>query len=594
VAAGTRELSLAIDAALGRRPLDLIVRGATVVNVFTAEAYQADVGVAAGRIVTVGELPAGARGRSTRTLDWTGRYLVPGFFDPHFHIGGTQLAVTHLARVLLRHGTTTIASDLQEIYAYGGPRGVRFVLDEARRAGLRILYVPPAHLLGIERQGRFRHPIDAAEMEKMLDWPEAVGINEPPPAQVLGKNPGVLRLIAAAQERHQIFPGHLPGVHGAALQAYTATGASSCHESTNADEALEKLRLGLWAMMRHGSAGPDMPRILPMLVERPVAARWAMVASDEQDVTDLLENGNVNEKLRLAVEAGVDPFAAVQLGTVNPALYYRVDDRIGSVAPGKTADLVAMDDLKSFRVTDVVAGGRLIVRDGKVGGGASPSYPTYLRSAVRWNPRLTASDFNVPARGTEARVRVIGVSGGSFVSEKLEATVTVEEGNARPDPEHDVLKMAVVNRHERRPKIVAGFIKGLELRDGAVASTYCHVHYHALVVGTSEEQMAVAAGALTDMQGGVAVVSGRKVIARWELPLVGVFATESPERAAKGLAGVNEALKTIGCAFASPVLGLSFVALTTIPHYGMTERGLYEVVEQRFVPVAMRELPVVQ
>jgi adenine deaminase len=585
MASGTRELSWAIDAALGQRPLDLVVRGATLVNVFTAECYPADVGVARGKIVTVGELPNGSIARRTRVLDWSGRYLVPGFLDPHFHIGGTQLGVTQLARILLRHGTTTIASDLQEIYTYGGPRGARFVLDEARRAGLRILFVPPAHLLGIERQGRFRHPISAGEMEAMLDWPEAVGINEPPPAQVLGKNPGVLRLLAAVRERHQIFPGHLPGVHGPPLQAYAASGASSCHESTNADEALEKLRLGLWTMMRQGSAGPDMPRILPLIVGRPGTARWAMVASDEQDVADLLENGNVDHKLRLAVKAGVDPIAAVQMGTVNPALYYRVDERHGSVAPGKAADLVAVEDLKSFGVTDVVAGGRDVVRDGKIRGSTSPVYPAYLRSAVRWNPRLTPSSFMVAARGREVNVRVIGVHDGSFVSERLEATVPVEAGNARPTPEHDVLKMAVVNRHERRPRIETGFVKGLGIADGAVASTYCHVHYHALIVGTSEEQMAIAADALSDMQGGVAVVSGTKVIARWPLPLVGVFATDPPARAAKALVTVNRALKEIGCSFSSPVLGLSFVALTTIPNYGMTERGLYDVEKQRFVSV---------
>jgi adenine deaminase len=585
IARGMNELSLTIDAALGKRPLDLVVRGANLVNVFTAECHEADIGIWRGRIVTVGELPGGAVARSTRVLDWSGRCLVPGFLDPHFHIGGTQLAVTQLARVLLRHGTTTIASDFQEIYAYGGPRGVRFVLNEAHRAGLRILFVPPAHLLGIERQGDFRHPIDAAEMEAMLDWPEAVGINEPPPAQVLGKNLGVLRLLAAAQARKQMFPGHLPGVHGAQLQAYTAAGASSCHESTNADQAHEKLRLGLWAMMRQGSAGPDMPRILPLFVEKPGMSRWAMVASDEQDVTDLLENGNVNHKLRLAVGAGVDPIAAVQMGTVNPALYYRVDDRLGSVAPGRAADLVAVEDLTSFRVTDVIAGGRIVVRDQKISGEASPTYPSFLRSAVRWSPPLTPEDFRVSTKGSEAHVRVIGVSDGSFVSEKLEATVPVVDGNARPVAERDVLKIAVVNRHARRPSVLTGFVNGLELVDGAVASTYCHVHYHALVIGTSEEQMAIAADALREMQGGVAVVSGRKVIARWSLPLVGVFATEPPAQAARNLTRVNQALKKIGCAFASPVLGLSFVALTTIPHYGMTERGLYDVDEKRFVPV---------
>jgi adenine deaminase len=296
----------------------------------------------------------------------------------------------------------------------------------------------------------------------------------------------------------------------------------------------------------------------------------------------------VNGKLRLAVGAGVDPVAALQLGTVNPAVYYRVDDRLGSVAPGKAADLVAVEDLTRFEVTDVVAAGVPVVRDGKIARASSPAYPPYLRGSVRWKPALGAEAFRVPARGAAARVRVIGVSDGSLVSQKLEATVEVEDGNARPAPDQDVLKVAVVNHQRRQPQIVTAFVKGLGLSDGAVASTYCHVHYHALVIGTSEEQMALAAAELGELQGGVAVVSGRKVAARWSLPLVGVFSTDSPERAAKGLRDVNEALKRIGCTFTSPVLGLSFVALTTIPEYGLTERGLYDVAEGRFVPVTLR------
>src|SRR5262249_44162570 len=190
------------------------------------------------------------------------------------------------------------------------------------------------------------------------------------------------------------------------------------------------------------------PRILPLFAANPLAGRWATVASDEQDVNDLLQNGNVDDKLRLAVTAGIEPLAAVQMGTVNPALYYRVDDRLGSIAPGRSADLVAVEDLEQFRVTDVVADGAVVVSDGKrATRRKAPQYPVAMRSVVRWQPALSAESFRVPARGPTARVRVIGVRDGSFVSERLEEVVPVEQGNARPVPEHDVLKLAVVNRH---------------------------------------------------------------------------------------------------------------------------------------------------
>jgi adenine deaminase len=584
-----RELSNLIDAALGKRPLDLVVRGATVVNVFTGEQYAADIGVWQGKIVAVGTVPAEAANAAKATLDWSGRYALPGFFDPHFHIGGSQLCVPELARALLRHGTTSIASDLQELYSYAGPRGARHVLDEAARSGLRILFLPAVHLLGIERQGRFRHAVSGREMERMLEWPEAIGINEPPPAQVLGKNRSVLRLIAATRARGQTFAGHLPALRGASMQAYAAAGGSSDHESMNDVEGLEKLRVGIWPMMRQGSAASDMARMLPMLHSAPMAGRFSMVCSDEQDPADLFYRGNIDEKLRLAVSQGTDPVTAVQMGTLNPALYYGFANRFGSITPGKAADLVAVRDLKGFEVTDVVSGGKPVVRAGELLMQARRTrYPPYLRSQVRWPRPPAAADFAVAATGKKARVRVIGVADGSLLSQRLEATLPVLNGNVQMDPGQDVLKMAVMDRHSGRMRIGTGFIGGLGLKDGAVATTYCHVHYNVLVIGTSEEQMALAASKLAKLGGGVVVVRDQRAIVEWRLDLVGVFSTEPVEETCLELQKANQALRDMGCTFSSPILGLSFVALTTIPGYGMTELGLYDVEKEKFVDTVIR------
>jgi adenine deaminase len=273
------------------------------------------------------------------------------------------------------------------------------------------------------------------------------------------------------------------------------------------------------------------------------------------------------------------------MGTVNPALYYRVDHLVGSIAPGKLADLVAIDDLESFEVTDVIAAGRVVVRDREVlVKPAAPDYPPALQSQVRWERAIEPADFRVAAEGDEARVRVIGVEDGSLVAERLEATLRVEDGGVLADPSRDVLKIAVLNRHRPAIELSTAFIQGLGLENGAVASTYCHVHYNALVIGTDDDQMALAAQELAALGGGVVVISDGEVAMNWPLPLVGVFATDPLEKAQQDLAATNDALKGIGCKFSSPILGLSFVALTTIPSYGMTERGLFEVQEGRFVP----------
>lgn len=577
-----------IDAALGHAPHDMVVRGARVVNVFTGDLNDADIGIWRDRIVTVGELPPGAIGTKTTVVELTDRILLPGLIDPHFHMGGSQLSMTEFARALIQRGTTTIATDLAEIYSYAGASGVRFVLNEARDAGLRIWYLPPVHLFGLERQGSFRHAPDPAEMIRMLDWPEAIGVNEPPPAQVLGKNKDVLRVIAAAQSRSLKFAGHLPGTDGYALQAYVAAGGSSCHESTDSAEARRKLALGVWPMLRFGSAGPDLPDLLPLISETPSSARWAMFCTDDQDAIDLAENGNVNRNMRIAVAAGVPAPLAVAMGSMNPALYYERAAHFGSVSPGKVADLVAVKDLVRFDVTDVIVEGEEVVRDGQLLTKASrPDYPNSLRSRVRWRGNLGTAQLAVTGSGKSARVRVIGVRDGSLVSDAQTADLRVIDGSVVADPVRDILKVAVVDRNSGRLSAGVAFVRGTGLQNGAVASTYCHAHQNLLLIGTSDEQMVHAASAVQRMGGGVVVVSGSRVIAKWPLPLMGVFSVDPLSRACSNLEEVNRALRRIGCRFSSPVLALAFVALTTIPSYGLTEFGLYDVVQERFVPTVV-------
>lgn len=573
-----------IDAALGHAPQDSVIRGARVVNVFTGDVSEADVGIWRDQVVTVGDLPSKAIGPNTKILELDDRVLLPGLIDPHFHMGGSQLSMTEWARALLRSGTTTIATDLAEIYSYAGAGGVRFALNEASEAGLRIWYLPPVHLFGLERQGSFRHPPDALEMVRMLDWPETVGVNEPPPEQVLGKNSDVLRVIAAAQERKQVFAGHLPGADGDALQAYVAAGGSSCHESTSSEEARRKLALGVWPMLRYGSAGPDLPELLPLIRQVPASSRWAMFCTDDQDAQDLATNGNVNRNLRMAVAAGIPVPVGVAMASTNPALYYGMASHFGSISPGKVADIVAVSDLDRFDVTDVIVGGEDVVRGGvPMTKAHRREYPASLRSRIRWNRELRISDLAIRGSGDNVKVRLIGVQDGSLLSDALTAELPVVDGLVESDPARDILKAAVVDRNSGRLSAGVTFVRGTGLRDGAVASTYCHGHQNLLLIGTSDEQMLRAASAVERMRGGVAVVSGSRVVAKWPLPLIGVFSSDPIDKARSKLETVNEALRSIGCSFSSPVLALAFVALTTIPSYGLTELGLYDVEQKRFV-----------
>jgi adenine deaminase len=578
------DLTHLIDAARGDAAHEVVLRRGRIVNVYTGDVTEADIGIAAGRIVGIGELPNGAIGRTTHIIDVNGRYLLPGLIDSHFHMGGSQLSMQEWALALLRVGTTTVATDLAEIYSYSGLGGVRRTLDEARATGLRVWYLPPVHLFGIERLGSFRHRPDANEMIRMLDWPETVGVNEPPPEQILGKNRDVLKVVAAALSRGLVFAGHLPAAVPRDMQAYAAVGGSSCHESTTAQEAGVKLRSGIWPMLRFGSAGPDLPRLLPLVSGSPETARWTMFCTDDQAPDDLAAEGNVNRNIRMGVAAGIEPALAVAMGSTNVALYYGMGHRYGSLAPGKAGDVAAVENLEGFEVTDVVAGGRIVVRDGvlalrrkRLARSAS------LTSRIRWPRPLTSQDLRIPASGSVARVRVIDVEDGSLVSRASEADLPVQAGSVEAAEDRDILKIAVVDRHSGKIRSGIAFVRGVGLKDGAVASTYCHAHQNVLLVGARDDDIVAAANEIRRIGGGVVVVARGRTVATWSLPIIGVFSSGSIGQATSGLRRVNDALRDIGCAFSSPVLSLAFIALTTIPEYGLTNRGLYDVTAQRFV-----------
>lgn len=571
-----------IDAGLGTRPLDLVIRGGKLLDVYRGGWIEGDLGIAAGKIVALG-----ADGlEADEAIDATDKWVVPGFFDPHFHAGGSHLSPTRLAEAFLARGTTSTVCDFQEHYVVAGPEAARFALDEAREAGLRVFYLAPIHMYVVDELGVAGQPMRAEHLLEMLEWPETVAINEPPPAPVLAKRDDTLKVIARTMELGKIYAGHAPGFAGGRLQTYISTGASSDHESTAADEAWEKLAYGMRPIMRHGSAAPDMENLISIAKEHENQTRHMMLGTDEVDPVDLASKGHMDLKVRLAIEWGVDPITALQMVTINPAEYYRVDHLIGSLAPGRNADVVILDDLDAVEVSTVIAGGDVIDRSATNPG---PEYPELVKSTVNLPRPMTADDFRVQASGDRAEVRIVGVHEGSLVSTREQADLAVEDGNVLCDPGNDVLKMAVVDRHTGSGDLSVGFVQGFGFQNGAVATTYAHPYYNVLVVGTDEESMAQAANELRDLGGGIVVVKDGEVLDSWHLPIVGIFSTDSLDRVRDRFAAMNEALGELGCPFAAPVLALSFVALPTIPAYGLTSKGLFDVDKDDFVSVMLEE-----
>jgi adenine deaminase len=583
----TVQIAERIDAAVGNAPADLILESGRIVNVFTKEIAEGSVAIRGDRIVAVGEVPEEARGADTEVRDLGGKFVVPGYVEAHMHVGGSYMHVGALAAALLERGTTSLATDMYEPYCMAGIPGVEESIEAAEQTGLKILYMTPIHLIGIEKLGTFAHPPDVEEYLEMGRWSRTVAVNEAPPFVVLGKDENVLRVIQDALEQGKIFEGHVVGAVGNEVQAYRAAGGSSDHESVSAEEALERLRLGYRILMRDGSVARDLPEIAPLLVQYPDSSRFFMVCTDEVEPKHLISEGHIDHKLRQLVEAGVEPVTALQTATINPAEYLGQGDDLGSITPGKVADVLVLDALEQFRPSLVVASGRVVAEDGRFLGEVPAIPPSAaLRSKVVLGRSLEPADFRMtaPKEAGRATVMVIGTAtDGNLVSKIETHELEVRDGVVLPDPDRGVLRVAVVDRHKGSGQMGRAFMTGTGLTAGAVSMTYCHVHQNLLVLGTSDEEMAHAAAVIENIGGGIAVVRGGHVLYELELPYGGVLSSGDLEQTAADIDRAEEAIRSLGCPYPSPVLSIAFSCLPTIPAYGLTDLGLYDVAARKFV-----------
>ena len=407
---------------------------------------------------------------------------------------------------------------------------------------------------------------------------------------MLAQNEAVLAVIEDALAQRKIFEGHAVGISGAELQAYAAAGASSDHEAVDIEEARERLRLGYRIIMREGSAARDLAKLAPLLLEYPGSSRFAMVCTDELEPKHLLEEGHVDHKLRRLVDGGCDPMVALQLATINPPSTSASPAGSGASRPAR-ARPTRSGRVETFRPSLVIARGEVVAENGHFTGRAREPVRTSagLLSRVVLAEPLEPADFQLSTELEHGivTVRVIGVVNGSLVSEARSHGCAIEGGVVLADPAGDVLRVAVVERHTGSGRIGRGFVSGLGLQDGAVAMTYCHVHQNLLVIGTSDEQMAQAAGTVASLGGGIAIVGGDRVVKSVALPVGGVLGSLGLREMADELREIEAAIRSLGNDFDSPVLSIAFCALPTIPAYGLTDLGLYDVRAKQFVDIVL-------
>jgi adenine deaminase len=575
LSAVTRTLA---DVCMGRAPADLLITGGRLVNVHTREVHDgADVAIKDGRVAMFGDA-AHTRGPSTEVLDAGGAYLVPGLIDTHMHVESAMVTVARFAEAVLPHGTTTVLIDNHEIANVLGLDGIRWMLEEGRRLPLKVLLAVPScvpALPGFEDAGAEIGPRD---IEEALGWEGVAALGEMMNMPgVYGADEATHAMIGATLEAGLPVTGHwsLHGWTDHRLHAYACAGVDSDHECVFKEDALAKLRAGMWVQLREGSAWHDVAECARVLTEDGVDSRHALLVTDDMHPGTLARTGHLNHAVRTAIAAGLDPLLAIQLATVNAAEYIGRRHDLGSIAPGRCADILLVEDLREMRPHAVLVDGRP-VPDGELPALAPPAA---FRATVKLPRELIADDLRIEAphaHAATAQVRAIGMVPGELATEHRVVEARVEDGAVPAAPDQDLAKAASIERHGGPGTIGLGFVQGLGLQRGAVATTVAHDNHNLLVVGTNDADMLAAVEALAKAGGGMVAVEDGETKALVELPIAGLISDRPVAEVAAQVEQLDRAYSDLGTTIEFPFMMVSFLSLGVIPALRLTNRGLVD------------------
>lgn len=570
-----RRIRELVQAARGDRPCDLVVRGGSVINVFTGEIIRADVGILGEQIAVVtgdGTIDA------IQTIDANGLFLSPGLIDAHIHLESTMLTPAEFARFVLPRGTTAVVTDPHELANVAGKEGIRELITASENLPVRFYVMIPSCVPASEFETSAAR-LDLTDIAELGHEPAVVGLGEMMDFNaVLSGSEEVLRKLASARDK--VVDGHCPGLSGRELQAYVAAGIDSEHQATDFREGLEKLRAGMHLMIREGSAAKDFDKLIDLI--KPQTVDRCMLVSDDLLAVDLEELGHMDQLLRHAVRHGIDAVQALRMATVNPAKRFGLR-RIGAVAPGYNADIVAFKDLSDFEAAFVIAKGKPVASDGQVIVELHEhSFGDALLNTVHL-PDLTAEKLEIPA--SEGLANVIQAADGRIITGRLLIEPTVLSGLVISDVGRDILKIVVVERHGMNGNIALGLVNGFGLKSGAFASSVAHDAHNVVAVGAKDRDILCAIQRVGEMNGGLAVADEGQIIADLPLPIAGLISTSKAGTTAAQFRRLEGAARRIGSPMKHPFMTLSFMCLSVIPELKITDRGLVDVGGSRIIPL---------
>ncbi|WP_119309095.1 adenine deaminase [Cohaesibacter haloalkalitolerans] len=573
-----------VDVAMGRRSADSVVRNGQWVNVHTGEIIAGiDVAISGGRIAYVGADASHTIGEETSVIEANGRYMVPGLCDAHMHVESGMITVSEFARAVIPHGTTSMFIDPHEIANVLGLRGVRVMHDDAASLPINVQVQVPSCVPsapGLENAGA---EITVEDVREALTWPQICGLGEMMnfPGVAMG-DAKMLGEIAATQDAGKTVGGHFPALDlGHMFHGYVAGGPADDHEGTRKEDAIARARQGMRPMLRLGSAWHDVAEQVKAITEDGIDPRSFILCTDDCHSGTLVNDGHMNRVVRHAIAQGLKPITAIQMATLNTAQHFGMDRDIGSITPGRRADIILTSDLPSLPIETVIAQGVVVAENGELLIDIPPvNYPDFCINTVKLGKTLTAADFDIPAPSgaNEVRARVIGVIENQAPTKALEASLPVEDGLVQMDGKADVCQIALVERHRATGGVVNGFVSGFGYnKPCAVASTVAHDSHHMIVVGTNKEDMAAAANHLGVVGGGVTVFSEGKELATVELAIAGLMSVERAEIVAAKAMKMVEAMVACGCTLNNAYMQHSLLGLVVIPEIRISDMGIIDV-----------------
>ena len=564
------QLERRISVASGKEPADTVIKNGKIVDVFNGEIMEGDIAIVDGYFAGIGEYSG------KNIIDAKGCYISPAFIDGHVHIESSTVTAREFAKVLLLHGVTTIIADPHEIANVSGVTGIQYMLNSTENLPFDFYFMLPSCVpaTAFEHSGA---TLTSEDLKPFYQHPRVLGLAEVMnyPA-VVNAEQDMVRKISDAKHLGKKIDGHAAGLKANDLNVYMSAGIRTDHESTTTDEARDRLRRGMYLMIREGTVAKDLNQLIPVVNER--NARRCLFVTDDKHLDDLVHEGSIDHNVRLAITSGLSPLTAIQMASINAAECFGLEDK-GAIAPGYRADFIFFDNLDTIQITDVYKDGRAVVKNGlliRELGNADSSISVSIRESVRFH-ELEEDSFQILLK--EKKANIIEIIPNSLVTiHQIEEVDTCELGLFRPSTKKDQLKLAVIERHHMTGAIGLGIVKGLGLKSGAIATTIAHDSHNLIIAGTNNYDMVVAANAIKDIQGGMVVVNQGEVIASLELSIAGLMSDRPYQEVYSKLNEINLALRTLGANdHFNPFLTLSFLSLPVIPELKLTDQGLFQV-----------------